>query len=103
MSHIKPVNNHILIEPLKHESFIASDKGTYQEVGIVIAVTDGLLSNGVTGTYRGEQIGGVLKIGDKVYFDAWLASKFPKNDKEFFWLVDWKDVKAVEANDEISK
>lgn len=79
---IKPVNNHILIEPLKHDSFIPIDKGTYEEIGIVIE--------------GNEQ---VLK-GDKVYFDGWLAAKYPTGkDDEFFWLVNWNDVKAVEKND----
>jgi len=33
---IRPVNGHLLIEPLPQESFIASDRETYQEIGVVI-------------------------------------------------------------------
>lgn len=80
--YIQPINNHILIEPLVHESFISLDKGVYEEVGIVIETGDVC----------------VLKKGDKVFFDSWLSSKYPKNDKEFFWLVKYDDIRAVEKN-----
>lgn len=81
---IRPINNHLLIEPLKHESFIPSEKGIYEEVGIVIDA--------------GEM---PVKKGDRVFFDAWLAGKYPKNEKEWFWLVNWNDVRAVENEDKI--
>jgi co-chaperonin GroES (HSP10) len=81
---IKPVNGHLLIEPLKHDAFIASERDTYQEIGVVIEVA----------VEFPEQF--TVKKGDKVYFDSWLAAKYPKNDTEFYWLVKWEDVRAVE-------
>jgi co-chaperonin GroES (HSP10) len=78
---LTPVNGHILIEPLVHESFIASDKGTFEEIGRVL--------------HRGDILD--VNVGDKVYFDSWLAAKFPKNDTESYWLVKWEDVRAVDA------
>lgn len=81
---ITPVNNHVVIEPLAHDAFIATERDTYQEIGTVVAIP-----------LEVESIVGVRK-GDKVYFDAWLAAKYPKNDKEHYWLVKWDDIRAVE-------
>ncbi len=81
---IKPINNHLLIEPVKHETFIASSKDLYEEIGIVI---DGGTSE--------------LKVGTKVYFDSWLASKFP-NGEDYFWLIKYDDIRAVEYPNEQS-
>ncbi len=83
---IQPVNGHLLIQPLKHEAFITSSKETYEEIGIVLAI------------YKESEGMGQpdVRVGDKVYFDAWLASKYPKNDTEFYWLVHWSDVRATE-------
>lgn len=80
---LTPINGHILIEPLVHESFIASEKTTFEEIGRVL--------------HRGDILD--VNVGDKVYFDSWLASKFPKEDGTYFWLVRWSDVKAVETDD----
>lgn len=94
---IQPVNNHILIEPISQESFIATNDTTYQEVGMVVAVADDLIQY----AYSGSNTNGVnnispVKVGDKVYFDAWLAAKYPKNKDEFYWLIQWGDVRAIE-------
>lgn len=84
---IKPVNGHLVIEPVVHEAFIASQRETYQEIGIVVAVAS------FPPTYTGD----IVHVGDKVYFDAWLAAKFPREkDGEFYWLVKCEDVRAVE-------
>lgn len=83
-----PVNNHIIIEPVAHEEFMASERNTYEEVGVVVALyeasTDFLPS---------------AKVGDKVFFDSWLAAKYPNTNgkpDEFYWLVKWEDVRAIE-------
>lgn len=78
---IQPVNGHLIIEPLVHESFITSSKETYDEVGIVLAFDNSVSMK--------------VNVGYKVYFDSWLAAKFPKDDT-FFWLVKWEDVRAIE-------
>lgn len=81
---IQPINNHILIDPLAHESFISSTRDTFQEIGVVVALPDELNS--------------ILRKGDRVFFDAWLAKKYPKSDTdgEFYWLVKYEDITAVE-------
>lgn len=84
-----PVNGHLLIEPVKHESFMASQKGIYEEIGIVVAV-----ASGINDTVGVSPL--LVKPTDRVFFDSWLAAKFPKNDNEFYWLVKWEDVRAIE-------
>ncbi len=83
---IVPVNNHLLIEPVKHETFIASDKGTCEEIGVVLAVDDRFTIDAIPG----------VSVGDKVYFDSWMCAKYPKNDEEFYWLVPWSEVRAIQ-------
>ena len=97
---IKPVNGHLLIEPVVTESFMAQQQGTFQEIGVVIAVDEALNGatriTGSTAVYEHGHLG-IIKTGDRVYFDAWLAAKYPtgKGD-EFYWLVKWEDVRAIE-------
>lgn len=85
-----PVNGHLLIEPIKRKSFFGDEK--YQEVGVVKAQSDEV----------------PYDLTDcLVFFDSWLAGKFPKPDgadEEFYWLVRWADIKAIQGNvpDEIS-
>jgi hypothetical protein len=83
---IIPVNGHLLIEPVVHDSFIASQKETFEEIGTIIANSSPEQPN----------------IGSKVYFDSWLAAKYPKNETEWYWLVKWEDVRAME-HAEVSK
>ena len=92
---LRPVNGHILISPLKHDSFMASEKGIYEEIGIVIDVAESAKDASTTSR--------PLQKGDKVYFDSYLAAKYPKNDREFYWLVRWEDVRGIEQNEEIPK
>lgn len=97
---IKPVNGHLIIEPVSHEEFVASQNETYQEIGIVIDYAADLTKtsregNGITVALPS------IKKGDKVYFDAWLAAKYPKEDGkngEFYWLVKWEDVRAIDSD-----
>lgn len=96
---IKPVNGHILIEPIKHESFMSTSKEIYEEVGIVVETAERLLDQDHNLADSGKA-GLYVKKGDKVYFDAWLAAKFPKNEKEDFWLVKFEDVRAIEKSNE---
>lgn len=85
---IKPINGHLLIEPLEHKTFFGSDE-KYQEIGTVLEITDGYEEAGV-------------KKGDRVYFDSWLAAKYPKenskNDDDYLWLVKFEDVRAIEKD-----
>lgn len=81
-----PVNGHLLIEPVAHEEFMASERNTYEEVGVVICEPRDM-----------PELAPL--VGNKVFFDSWLAAKYPKTDgkpDEFYWLVKWEDVRAIE-------
>lgn len=86
-----PLNNHVLIEPLEHEGFMAETKNTYDEIGIVVEPVMGLAPNDMLTS---------LSKGDKVYFDSWLASKYPKGDNTFYWLIPFSSIKAYEPTPE---
>ncbi len=82
---IKPLNNHILIDPIKQDGFISTVAGTYEEAGIVLDVPDVSFSEG----YK-------IHAGDTVFFDSWLAAKYPipgETDK-FYWLVPYASIRA---------
>lgn len=91
---IKPVNGHLLIEPVVHDSFIATQKETYEEIGVVVE-----LDVSLTYLWGDRQL---AEVGDKVFFDSWIAAKYPKEGStdEYFWLVKWEDVRAIEHNEE---
>jgi hypothetical protein len=84
---MKPLNNHLMIQPLETDSFMATQKTTYEEVGLVLA-----LPNDFPEQHQ-------LKLGAHVYFDSWLAKKFPVTGKtnEFVWFVKYEDVVAYES------
>jgi hypothetical protein len=63
---------------------MATQKTTYEEVGIVLDENIIFLGNSL--------------IGKKVYFDSWLAKKFPVTGQpdKFVWFVKYEDVVAYE-------
>lgn len=75
---MRPLNNYVQIEPQKKEEFVSSVEVTYNEVGTVVEVADGVR----------------LTKGDVVYFDSWLASKYPNGKGGYFWLVQFDNIKA---------
>lgn len=86
---LKPVNGHLLIEPVPYEGFMAQARETYQEIGVVLSVADDL---------AGEP----CEVGCRVFFDSWLSAKFPKSGggaDDFLWLIKWEDVRAIEKPD----
>ena len=92
MQKIKPINGHLVIEPLKHSTFLPTEKGTFDEVGIV------LIRPWYKFWYPNK--------GSKAWFDSWLASKHPTGEGDnFFWLVKYADIRAIQKNgkDKISE
>lgn len=85
---IKPINAHVLIEPIAHDTFVQSNKKTYEEIGIVITRPK-LISD----EFQDDKI----NVGDKVYFDSWLAAKYPKGTDEYYWLVPYSSIRAYES------
>lgn len=78
-----------MIQPLETDSFMATQKTTYEEVGIVIDEDPDAVAG-----YNNP----ISLIGTHVYFDSWLAKKFPVKGKpgEFVWFVKYEDVVAYE-------
>lgn len=89
---IHPINGHILIEPIKHDSFMASYRETYQEIGTIINAADDVVNHFYSENHE------MKLLGNTAYFDSWLAVKYPveggKPD-DFYWLVKWEDVRAL--------
>lgn len=74
-----PLNNYVQIEPEKHEGFVVPLDSTYDEIGIVLKVAEGVTQ---------------VKPGDRVYFDSWMAAKFPAGEGEHYWLVPYDNIKG---------
>ena len=92
---IQPINNHLIIEPVPHESFISSTNGSFEEIGIVKALPEGNFGS-LKVDFRGDE----LEVGDKVYFDSWLAAKYPTGEGDkIFWLVNYDDIRAIQKID----
>lgn len=93
---IIPLNNHIQIEPEKHEAFIASVNDTHEEIGKVIALPETTYAVRNEGTFEINKF--PISVGDRVYFDSWMASKFPAGEGKFYWLVPFENIKAYELS-----
>lgn len=98
---IRPVNGYILIEPLQHESFISSQKDSFEEIGKVLELDEGIISTPHIAYSSSNEMAlheNPIKKGCKVFFDSWLAGKYPTGEGDkYFWLVHIEDIKAVET------
>ena len=66
------INGYLQIEPVEQDSFMASEKTTYEEIGRVVD--------------RDSSI--TIPIGSKVYFDSFMAKKYPgKEFGKFEWYI----------------
>lgn len=81
-----PVNNHLLVEPLKHDSFISSEKQTYEEIGIVIDFDEKIQDSNISRIVKGKT---------KVLFESWLCKKYPDGKDGFYWLVKWENIDGI--------
>lgn len=105
---MKPINSHVLIQPLIQQRGIAlTSKETFEEIGVVIdfdadlAAPQTVFSNNSISSTNGTPMEvnvPFLQKGCKVFFDAWLAAKYPNPEKqgEYFWLVKYEDIRAIE-------
>lgn len=75
------INGYIKIEPVEQDSFMASEKTTYEEVGKVIA--------------KDEEV--KIPIGAKVLFDSFMVKKYPtKEFGKFAWYVHVDEIVSYE-------
>ena len=78
-----PLNGYVQIEPQTREDFIVSSDRTYDEIGKVIAVDADVTR---------------VTVGDTVYFDSWMAAKFPAGEGKYYWLVPYENIKAKDES-----
>lgn len=84
---MKTINNHLKIQPIEHDAFVASSLGTYDEMGVVLDAGDT-----------------DIPIGAVVYFDSWLAKKYQVKGSttDYHWFVKYEDIVAYEEVSELS-
>lgn len=80
-----PINGHVQIRPLKHETFISSGNDQYEEIGEVISLNFASIED--------------IQVGDRVYFDSWMAAKYPDGNGDYYWLVEYQHIRAIERNE----
>lgn len=80
---IHPINNHVLIKPIKSEGMFSGN--VYDEKGEVISAP--------------IHISGISQ-GQTIYFDSWMAAKYTDKDDNEFWLVPFENIRAFEKDDE---
>lgn len=77
------VNSYLKIEPLESNTFMASQRDSYEEIGVVIA--------------RDEIGCKDIPIGSKVFFDSFMAKKYPiEGTDKFQWFVHRDEVVKYE-------
>lgn len=66
------INGYLKIEPVEQDSFMASEKTSYEEIGRVVA--------------RDKSV--MIPIGATVFFDSFMAKKYPgKEFGKFEWYI----------------
>lgn len=79
----QPLNRHVEVEPVETSSIIQSKDVTYEEKGKVISIAANVY---------------IVKVGETVYFDSWLVSKYVGNDGKTRWLVPEDNIRAKETD-----
>lgn len=79
------INGFVKIQPLQYKGFVAGDKVTYEQVGTVLACYEGC----------------TIPIGAKVWFDSFMAKKYPVPGKEneYEYFVNKDEVVKYEVNE----
>ena len=86
----KLLNKYVKISPIKFDSFVSSEKESYEAVGIVRAVADGV----------------DIPLGSKVWFDSFMAKKYPMlithdggftKNTEYLWFINYDEIVQYES------
>lgn len=80
------LNGYVKIKPIEHGSFIAEQKESYEEIGVVVA--------------RDEILCVDIPMGSRVYFDSFIAKKYPvKGEMGIFqWFVHRDEIVKYEED-----
>lgn len=83
----KVLNNYLKVEPITHEGFMASQRETYEEIGVVVSKDDSITD---------------IPLGALVYFDSYMAKKYPVkgDDTKFQWFVSYSEIVKCEIENE---
>ena len=83
------INGYLKIEPMEHQSFMLSQKETFEEIGRVVAKDDNFPEI--------RQI----PIGATVYFDSFMAKKYPVAGEEgkFQWFIHFNEITKYESEE----
>ena len=96
---IIPINDYVLIKPFKEEKEGVVESEVLEgapEIGIVENTHEYSDKNAIVNIVNQEYITKrtVLKKGDKVFFDKFLATEV-KDKGEKYYLVKYEDIKAI--------
>jgi hypothetical protein len=80
----KPLNLHCEIEPIKQDSFIASQDQMFEEKGKVMSIADGVTK---------------VKVNEIAYFDSWLCARFIDSEGKTRYLIPEENIRAVETDE----
>ena len=87
---IIPINDFVLLKPFKQATEGIVEPETLEgapEIGIVEAINKNTTEENI-------KYIGILQVGDKVFFDKFLATEV-KDKGEKFYLVQYSDIKAI--------
>lgn len=86
----KVLNRYLKVEPITHEGFMASQRETYEEIGVVVAKDDSITD---------------IPLGALVFFDSYMAKKYPVkgDDMKFQWFVHYSEIVKYDVDPEVSK
>lgn len=71
MRNIKPFGSRILVKPMEKQTVLASDDGTLNEYGEVIAVGTGVHT---------------IKVGDKIGFSVFGVEKLVIDEEKYYFV-----------------
>ena len=76
------INQYLKIEPIVYDGFIASQKESYEEKGVVIAKDEAITN---------------IPIGATVSFDSFMVKKYPTTEiGKFAWYIHYDEIVSYE-------
>lgn len=80
-----PLNGHVEIEPIEQESVVYSQETNFEEKGKVLSTSFWAVAK-----------------GDIVYFDSWMAAKYPDSEGKVRYLVPGTAIRAKECDVDVT-
>lgn len=80
----QPLNGHVEIQPDEQNTIVQQRDTTFEERGVVMSVAQEVTK---------------IRVGERVYFDSWLCSKFTDSTGKIRYLVPEENIRAVERTE----